>query len=168
MPWPGPVREVWSPPRGYYPQVHPFQRHVEHGPVVAARWRRAAAAIIDITLLGVLFTLGHRLGVPAWTSLVAGAAYTIATTARWGQTIGKLLLEIRVVDARGLGRITSRQSAARWAPVGWISITAEFVGGSDKFLAVAQLAIYLPALFDARGRGLHDRLAGTMVISTLR
>lgn len=161
-------REVWSPPRGYYPPLRPFQRTVGHDAIVAARWRRAAAACIDSAFLGVLFTLGARLGMPAWTSLLAGCAYTIATTSTWGCTLGKFLVEIRVVDAFSLEHVTARQSAARWVPLGAIGVAAGLVGGSDKFLAAAQLAIYLPALFDGRGRGLHDRLAGTIVISTLR
>ena len=62
-----------------------------------------------------------------------------------------------------------RQSIVRWAAVGWIGIAAHLTGGSvNKALFIAELAIYVPALFDPLGRGLHDRLAGTMVVSTAR
>ncbi|MEY2554356.1 MAG: hypothetical protein QOC57_2216 [Ilumatobacteraceae bacterium] len=157
--------EVWSPPRGYYPEVHPFQRLAGRGVVIAPRWRRLTAACIDRALLGMLIATAHRQGAPAWLLWSMSALYTIGPTRRWGRTIGKFLMEIRVVDANGSGRLTWQQSTARWAIVAWMGIVAGWVGGADKFLLAAQLCIFVPALFDSRGRGLHDRLAGTMVIS---
>jgi uncharacterized RDD family membrane protein YckC len=159
-------REVWSPPRGYYPQVRPFQRTAGRGLVVAARWRRVAAGCIDSALLATLLTIAARWGVPAWLLWSMSSLYTVCLTRQWGSTLGKFLVEIRVIDAAGRAGLSWQQSAARWAHVGWVGVAAGWVGGADRFLLAAQLFIYAPALFDGNGRGLHDRLAGTMVIST--
>jgi uncharacterized RDD family membrane protein YckC len=162
------TREVRSPPRGHYPQPHPFERTAERGVVIAARWRRVVAACIDSVVLGMLSVAAHRLGAPRRLVVLLGALYVIVMTWRWGRTVGKFLIEIRVVDA-ARRRPNLRQSIVRWAAVGWIGIAARWSDGSaNKALFFAQLAIYVPALFDPLGRGLHDRLAGTMVVSTVR
>jgi uncharacterized RDD family membrane protein YckC len=159
-------KEVRSPPRGYYPQPHPFQRTSGSGTVVAARWRRLTAACIDSVVVGMFSIIAHRLGLSPWMLIMLNAAYVIGMTARWGRTVGKFAIEIRVVDALRRRPPTWRQSAARWAAVGWISIVAGWVGGgADRPLLLAQVAIYAPALWDARGRGLHDRVAGTLVVT---
>ena len=160
-------REVRAPPRGY-PQPHPFQRTAGRGVVVAARWRRVAAALIDSVVLTMLSVAAHRLGASRRLVVLIGALYVIVMTWRWGRTVGKFLIEIRVVDA-ARRRPNLRQSIVRWAAVGWIGIAARWTGGdANRLLFFAQLAIYVPALYDPLGRGLHDRLAGTMVVCTVR
>ena len=161
-------REVRSPPRGHYPQPHPFERTAGRGVVVAARWRRVVAMLIDTVVLTMLSIAAHRLGASNRFVAVVDALYVIVMTWRWGRTVGKFVIEIRVIDA-SRRRPNWRQSIVRWAAVGWIGIAAHLTGGSvNKALFIAELAIYVPALFDPLGRGLHDRLAGTMVVSTAR
>ncbi len=136
--------------------------------MVAARWRRVAAALIDSVVLTMLSVAAHRLGASRRLVVLIGALYVIVMTWRWGRTVGKFLIEIRVVDA-ARRRPNLRQSIVRWAAVGWIGIAARWTGGdANRLLFFAQLAIYVPALFDPLGRGLHDRLAGTMVVCTVR
>jgi uncharacterized RDD family membrane protein YckC len=161
-------REVRSPPRGHYPQPHPFERSAGRGVVVAARWRRVVATLIDSVVITMLSVAARRLGASLRFVEVVSALYIIVMTWRWGRTVGKFLIEIRVVDA-GRRRPNWRQSIVRWAAVGWIGIAAHWFGGSaNKALLIAELAIYVPVLFDPLGRGLHDRLAGTMVVSTVK
>ena len=158
--------EVRSPPRGYYPQAHPFQRTTGRGGVVAARWRRVVAAGIDSMVLGLLSTVAFRLGVPSWIVLATSALYVIGMTKLWGRTVGKFLIEIRVVDDARRTDVSWRQSTVRWLAVGWIAIAGGWIGGSaDRFLVLSQVAICAPALWDSQGRGLHDRLAGTVVLN---
>jgi len=136
--------------------------------VVAARWRRVVATLIDSVVITMMSVAAHRLGASHTFVAVVGALYMIVMTRRWGRTVGKFLIEIRVIDA-ARRRPNWRQSIVRWGAVGWIGIAAHLSGGSaNKALFIAELAIYVPALFDPLGRGLHDRLAGTMVVSTVR
>ncbi|MGZ7087788.1 MAG: RDD family protein, partial [Ilumatobacteraceae bacterium] len=85
---------------------------------------------------------------------------------RWGRTIGKFLIEIRVVDSTRRTGLSWRQSTVRWTAIGWIAVAGGWIGGSaDRFLVLSQVAICAPALWDSQGRGLHDRLAGTVVLT---
>ena len=161
-------KEVRSPPPRHYPQPHPFERTAGRGVVVAARWRRVVAALIDSVVLTMAAATAHRLGAAHQLVVVVDALYFIVMTWSCGRTVGKFLIEIRVVDAMR-ERPNLRQSIVRWAAVGWIGIAAHLTAGSaNKLLLVAELAIYVPALFDPLGRGLHDQVAGTMVVSTTR
>ena len=171
--------EVWSPPRGYYPPLHPFQRTVAPHVIVAARWRRLTAFCIDTVLLGTVSAAARAVSVPGWLLIILNAAYVIGATRLWGQTAGKFVTQIRVVDVTGRGAGTGGagrggagmegvgwlQSLVRWAPIGYLGIVSGVVGETGWFLVLVELAIYTPALWDTLGRGLHDRLARTMVIS---
>lgn len=85
-------------------------------------------------------------GAAAW--LVWSAVYLVTFWTLTGQTPGNRLLGIRVVSAAG-GRVKFRQSLRR------------FVG---MVLAALPLgAGFLPVLTDEKRRGLHDRIAGTVV-----
>ncbi|MGZ6993107.1 MAG: RDD family protein [Ilumatobacteraceae bacterium] len=160
------MMEVRSPPRGYYAQPHPFQRATGRGDVIAPRWRRIVAAFIDSVVLGLLSAIALRLGFPSWFVLPMSALCVVGMTKRWGRTIGKFLAEIRVVDATRRTGVTWWQSTVRWAAVGWVAIAGGWIGGSaDRFLVLSQVAICAPALWDSQGRGLHDRLAGTVVLT---
>lgn len=88
--------------------------------IYAGFWRRLAAFLIDAVVLLPLYwlhlqawrtspiaALGARLGLD-----VAGEAYPIQFHARWGQTIGKVLLGIRVAQLDG-APITRRQAWLR-------------------------------------------------------
>jgi RDD family len=97
-------------------------------------------------------------------TIVAGAAiaYRVVTTARWGAGVGKLLLGMRIVvdsPGHGLGAPGWSRSWKRWVvPQGPGLIP----------LPATSLLAYLPALRDSRRRGLHDRVAGTVVIDVRR
>ncbi len=80
--------------------------------------------------------------------------YGVALTALWGQTIGKRLLGIQVVDANG--------NIPAWYRV----IARELVG---KF--VSEIIIWLGYFwigFDSRKRGWHDYIGGSYVVRKRR
>jgi uncharacterized RDD family membrane protein YckC len=96
-------------------------------------------------------------GVKTAAIAVGGAAYVIWTVAYFvtfwsttGQTPGSRLLRIRVSRADGGGALRPRQALLRLAAL---------------VLAVLPLfAGLLPILVDGRRRGLHDMIAGTVVV----
>lgn len=90
---------------------------------------------------------------------LAGVAYRVVTTAKWGAGVGKTLLGLKVVLD------TPDNSCAQ--PPGWARSWKRWAvpqaPGLIPLPATGLLA-YLPALRDARRRGLHDRAAGTIVL----
>lgn len=80
---------------------------------------------------------------------VVGIAYHTVLIATWGATVGKLLLAMQVIHTSG-------------RRVGWWEALSRTVG------LVASLAtlglIFLLIARDRTNQGLHDKLAGTMVI----
>ncbi len=76
--------------------------------------------------------------------------YFAWANARYGTTLGKWPLRLYVVQANGLKRITLRQSITRWA-----SYLLSYLPVGAGFLMVA---------FHPERRGLHDLIAGTVVI----
>lgn len=90
---------------------------------------------------------------------VAGVAYRVVTTARWGAGIGKYLLGLRIVVDRGTA--TTAQLPT-WGQA-WRRWVVPQAPGLIPLPATGLLA-YLPAFKDARRRGLHDRAAGTVVV----
>jgi uncharacterized RDD family membrane protein YckC len=128
--------------------------------------RRVLAGFVDLALIVAIdlavvhFTLAV-VGYP-WSRLVElpllplvafcamlNAGYLVLFTTASGQTIGKVMLGLRVV-ADDFGRVPVTQAAVRTAL-------------SAVSLAVLGLG-YLPALVGADRRALHDRLSNTRVV----
>lgn len=90
--------------------------------------------------------------------LVLSGVYETSMIAWRGQTLGKMAVSIRVVDASS-GAIPAFSSAfIRWA-VPWASTYLPVVGG------IAPLVIYLWFLIDPAHQGLHDKAANTYVVT---
>lgn len=91
-------------------------------PVIAPLWKRGMAGLIESLPFFVL-----ALAVPGQTptgcrrqrgfglALALSGAYHISLTAQRGQTLGQMVLGIRVVDAKSAAVPTFKQSAVRWA-----------------------------------------------------
>jgi uncharacterized RDD family membrane protein YckC len=88
--------------------------------IYAGFWRRAASLLIDLLVLGPLLAAGFwargqspflALGACAAASVVS-VAYSIWFHARWGQTLGKMAMRIRVTSVDG-SPITARQAWLR-------------------------------------------------------
>ena len=115
---------------------------------VSAAWSVVAGAvsllhILSADVAGMAATLGY---------FALSQGYGIATEWLWrGQTIGKRVLRLRVVDARGL-RLTFSQVVLR--------NLLRFVDGLPLFYLVGGVA----ALVSARGQRLGDLAADTLVV----
>ena len=95
------------------------------------------------------------------------ALFWVGCYSRWGRTPGKALVGLRLEAADGTPA-GFRRSLVRWlvtdvgwviawlAPRSWESMTAYLP-------SVWPLFIYVPVLLDPFGRGIHDRVAGTVV-----
>jgi uncharacterized RDD family membrane protein YckC len=75
----------------------------------------------------------------------------------WGATFGKMLMGLKVVDARDGGPLSHRKAAGRAAFFG-LPQTIPLLGNIVTFLES------LAAQGDPRGQALHDRSAGTLVV----
>jgi uncharacterized RDD family membrane protein YckC len=141
---------------------------------LASVGQRAAGALIDGLLMSMVVVVPLLLGMveiddlegPLPGSLVLGlfsfgAIYTVVPTALWGQTLGKIAVGTRVV-AEDDGSLPGwRRSALRWAVPG--------IAGRLPYVGLwVSLAIMASLVLDARRRGLHDRVAGTIVVRVPR
>ena len=131
----------------------------------AGFWIRVLARIIDTILMWVVLfvlTLGFgglfgvlrsaTSGVFSMVFLLNGlsvAAYEILMLARYGATLGKLALGIRVITARG-DPLTLGLSAGRYL--------AQLVSSATLTIG------YIMAAFDPEKRSLHDRICNTRVV----
>lgn len=79
--------------------------------------------------------------------------------ATWGRTLGKMMLGVKVVGASDGGRLSQGQAMGRSAFFG-------FPQSLPILGHIFTLAESMAALGDGRGRALHDRVAGTVVIRT--
>jgi len=129
--------------------------------------RRLVAFLIDAAIVGIvasaLFQIvgGPNVAVSA-TVLVLHIGYVTGTIARWGCTIGMLIVDTRVMRSRvvppGL-----RVSAIR-AAVAFAAAPLTLVGWVGASIALCwQLIVFAPILGPQR-RGIHDRVAHTDVV----
>jgi uncharacterized RDD family membrane protein YckC len=136
----------------------------------AALQRRVAAFLIDqIMLFAVVIGIGLAAGVRrgeaddgavlaiSLLGVVVAVAYHAIGVARFGRTLGKHLLGLRVVSTPQGAPVTMSYAALR-ALVPSAAVLLPVIGN------FAGLAVYLWAVFDPARQGLHDKLAGTMVV----
>jgi uncharacterized RDD family membrane protein YckC len=160
-------------------------------------WRRLGALYVDTFLLLpiaiVLFAVGSQMTAPA--SLLVlhafgslyGVGYSVFFHARYGQTLGKMLARIRVVDLSG-NAIGLRQAIWRDGPSILLSSATAGLGADailnglnpfNMFDAAAALppwlvfanlfwilAEFVTMLTNQRRRAIHDWIAGTLVVRT--
>jgi uncharacterized RDD family membrane protein YckC/ribosomal protein S27E len=148
-------------PTGPAPSTSPARALAATHP--AGFWIRVVAIMIDAFILflaqGILFGAGWILvgGIGAGMAVKAAgqlfgslihAAYFITFHWLWGQTLGKMALQIRVVSMDG-GPLTFGQSVGRY----FAAILSAILLGIGFIMAGVR----------ADKRGLHDLLAGTRV-----
>ncbi|MEV5824539.1 RDD family protein [Spirillospora sp. NPDC052242] len=142
---------------------------------LASRWARLGAGIIDLIVLSIISGLislpfvnwdtvvdpepGEYAynGMQVWTNLIAiivGFLYFWLMHAKWGQTLGKMLLRIRVVREEDGGPVATSQAAARSA---FYSVLGG-ICGCIGFIDVLWI------LWDRRKQALHDKIARTVVV----
>ncbi len=120
-------------------------------------------------MLGVIFRIGVLSGLGQWsaywTTAAANAAYTIVLTTVSGRTLGKAIARIQVVDEHSGAPPSWAKSGVRWLATGWAFLVPIVASVElDALSSVIVTAMYAPILWDRRGRGLHDRIARTVVM----
>jgi len=119
----------------------------------AGFWVRLGAGLIDLLLLGVVVgSLYYFFRTPVvWlpSGLVFSFAYWIAFWWWCGQTPGKMVLGIKVIQAEGL-------------PVDWQCALRR--GWGYVVTALTLLVGFVMVAFDAKKQGVHDKIADTYVV----
>ncbi|MYD52135.1 MAG: RDD family protein [Dehalococcoidia bacterium] len=128
----------------------------------AQRWRRLVAWIIDLPLSPAAFVVGilsADMGGPAISTVallvlaIVGVPYQVVLLRREGQTVGKLLLRIRIVDEEtGVKGPIFKNIVLRYF-VNWLLI-----------LIPPYVVIDHAFIFAKNRRCVHDYLAGTKVV----
>ena len=141
----------------------------EPGRGLAAPGQRLGGALVD----GAAFQLAAvalaplDAAVAATLSTATYLAYVVGMTAVRGQTLGKIALGARVVDA-GTGTLPTLWQASTRAVVPLAGVVVDVALGFAAVGAFWVLTVYGWLLVDERRRGLHDRAAGTVVVDVER
>jgi len=142
-------------------------------------------AVLLNVLLGPTLTFDRTASVPrlvvddgrtvinALCGVAVGAAYFIGSWVRLGQTPGQRLFRLRVERAADGQLLGVGGSAIRWialgGPIGLLSLAARDAAGGGTLLTLAVGAWFLALLVSTTrsrdGQGIHDRLAGSVVIA---
>ena len=125
---------------------------ISSSPTYVGFWPRLGAFILDLLALSgannILMALWDKS--PAGTFWLLLALYFLVMTGIWGQTLGKMVLGIKVVTREG--------ERVPWGNV----FLREIIGKFVSFLLLG-FGFFLIA-FDPHKQGLHDRLAHTYVV----
>jgi uncharacterized RDD family membrane protein YckC len=156
-------------------------------PRCAGAWARFAAMVYEgVLLFGVVFIVSYLvLGLMRWTYPLAPGprtvlqvvlfvtigAYFVWCWRRSGQTLAMKSWHLRLVDERGglpsTGRAIARYLAAwlMFAPgLAYLLLAQPGAAQGTLALLASFVGMFIPALLDAQGRLLQDRLSGTRVV----
>jgi uncharacterized RDD family membrane protein YckC len=142
---PGDAGQEWPGRNLGFPQDGPGS--------VAGRGVRLGALVIDLALMGLVTSLfvpvdlnqPEQMQQFNYISVLVWYVITVAMVGLFGFTAGKLLLGLRVVRVDGIVMVNPLRAMLR----------------------TLLLAVIVPAaLVDADGRGLHDKITGTVVVRT--
>lgn len=129
-------------------------------------FRRFLARLLDNLIFTGLELVLSALGLPPVTFLgvfALAVGYETWCYSTTGQTLGKRALGIAV--RRADGGVTRVNEAVARAVLWWLLPAVSIFGPSVTVLLLAYgLALVVPAFVDPAHRGLHDRLAGTVVV----
>ena len=158
---PGPPQGGWQqpvPPQGGWQQppmppqggwVQSTQAGPAPGLAYGGFWIRLVAFIIDAIILGVITGICNQAGAVGLGTII-GIVYFIGLWGTRGQTIGMMPFNLRVVRNVDGGPIT------------WSNAILRYIG-----LIIAIVVIFIGVIwvaFDARKRGWHDMIGGTVVV----
>ena len=145
----------------------------------AALGARAAARILDLVIVlipmnAVALAFGDRtdsgVEAPLWVRLVfpvTFVAYETVLISRNGRTIGKMLFRTTAVEW-SVGELPTPKEAFIRAIVPGIWYFLYLLGGPFSLLFFLPPVIYLTSVADTLYRGIHDKLANTIVLATPR
>jgi uncharacterized RDD family membrane protein YckC len=120
------------------------------GVVFGGFWIRFVALVIDAILVGIVAGVVVTATKTQALAYVIEIAYFMVCWGFLGQTIGMMLFGLRIVRNSDGGKLTWGNVILRM--IGW------FVAGFVLLLG------FIWAAFDARKRGWHDMIGGTVVI----
>ena len=130
-------------------------------------WVRCAALFTDeVIILAVLYLIGMVVGPALIVGFVTYVTYFVGFTARRGQTPGKMLLRIQVVDADGQVpnlRRTWLREALRTVLIASL-LLGQTIHPAFGIVFLVGIVGYLWAAWDSRKRGWHDYIGGTFVV----
>ncbi|MGH9177163.1 MAG: RDD family protein [Acidimicrobiales bacterium] len=138
-------------------------------PALATAGQRLGGALVDgaaVQVAGLALSPLDQ-GVATAIAALAYVAYEVSFVAWRGQTLAKMALGTKVVDAATGERPTLWQAATR-AVVPLAGVVVDVALGTPGVGALWVFAVYGALLFDERRRGLHDRAAGTVVAALHR
>lgn len=141
--------------------------------------KRAFARLLDLAVIGfplvivvalVLLATGYdpseatdRETLPSWlTAAWFGTVFGYETIAvAWtGRTLGKLAMGIRVA------RLDNGRRPLWWQAGIRVALPAVIATVPHPLTQIMFIGIYVSSQFDSMGRGLHDKAAGTIVVTT--
>lgn len=172
---PPPPQQGYSPPtyqgeaQGY---AAPYRApgSAPPGGALAGFWPRFAGAFIDgILIVVITFVLALILGqfVGNLLGLVISAAYFVYFHSTKGQSLGQMVLNLKVVDEHSGGLIDAGRAAVRWLVASLGTIAYAFLPATIAFvISLAILVGYLWMLWDPKNQTWHDKAAKTLVIQT--
>ena len=143
---------------------------IPRGEVLVSVTRRSVAFGIDLMMIGLPLLLGavdmaHRSGsltssARAWLAMEAAVmtiAYHGIGVARYGRTIGKAVMQCRVVRSDTGGRVG-------WSAAMIRAVVVAICLAAPVIAIPVVLIVHGAAVLDPRQQGLHDRAAGTIVV----
>ena len=141
--------------------------------VYAGFWRRLGAVLLDCLVIGIPLVIFNMMFLPVFgmtlislVNLIVATAYYVTMHGRYGATLGKMALGIRVAQLDGTP-INYVIAAWRYSPfiaIGVISIliSSDQLSGALNFLYVIVAVIVL--LVNDQKRTIHDFIAKTVVL----
>jgi uncharacterized RDD family membrane protein YckC len=154
-------------------------------PQIAGAFRRLVGYILDFAVLAIVsvpvsilgshtthprphFTVTGPTRAASWLLFGLYVAYQVGAVALFGRTLGQAALRLRVVRSdespAGWTRAVVRFAVTAAAPIVWIPARI-LAPATAPWLGLAwPVVIYGWMLFDPSRRGLHDVIAGTLVL----
>jgi uncharacterized RDD family membrane protein YckC len=123
---------------------------------------RGLAWLVDFALWsvywGILLVVGGSLNGPMLSFLLVlpPFIYFPVVWARYGTTLGMRLLRLKIVRSVDGGNINTRTALLRFGVAVGLALSVLVIAGIGL--------IALPMVTDRRRRGIHDRIAGTLVV----
>ena len=136
-------------------------------PAMAEWWRRFAALVIDVAILWIpLGIMTRSMDMGRYPGFFVGVAvgvtyFALLNGGSRGQTLGKMVWAVRVRDAATGGPLGYPKAALRYLAPTFLMLIPIL----GFFLWVAD---GLSPLWDRRRQAVHDKLAGSMVVSATR
>lgn len=120
-----------------------------YGYAPAGFWIRLGAYLIDAIILAIVQYLFSLIGLD-FLSYIVGIAYCVVFwVLKNGQTPGKMALGLQIVTVNG-------------EPMNWGKAIVRYIGYMVS--AIILCIGFIMIAFDDQKRGLHDRIAGTLVV----